>query len=108
MHYIVAHPAHLPFWRVIGNLEWLKRRLGPTPLTHESFWNFVRDKTFAAVHFWASWNGHSIRVRKRLHKIFNSPFLAFYRYGALVRTSTGVLSPEVITQYLKNLVDETS
>jgi thioredoxin-like negative regulator of GroEL len=134
MHYIVAQPstAHaLP-------LEWSKRVPKRTPLTRESFVKFVRGHKFAVVHFWASWNDHDVRMKKlleseipsdlseriafatfevdpaehheicRQHKVLNIPFLAFYRDGALVRTSTGVLAPEVITQYFKNLVDETS
>lgn len=44
----------------------------------------------------------------RLHKVLNIPFLAFYRDGLLMRTRTGMLPQEDITQYLKNLVDETS
>jgi hypothetical protein len=39
------------------------------------------------------------------HGLRNLPFLEFYRDGSLVRTNTGMLTVETLTQYLNELVD---
>jgi thioredoxin-like negative regulator of GroEL len=107
-----------------------------TPLTHTTFWDFVHSHEFALIHFWASWNGHDVQTRKFLddqipsdveprvalatldidprehreictqHKVLNVPFLALYRDGALISTSTGLAAGETLVQYLKQLVVE--
>ena len=110
------------------------RLVMPNPLTHETFAEFVRVHRFVVIHFWASWNGvdHMMQrlletqipgdVREqvvfasldveppaqqeiaRQHEVLNLPFLAFYRDGSLVRSVTGMREPEVITDYLRELV----
>ena len=107
------------------------------PVTHETFGEFVRTHRFAVIHFWASWNGIDkmmsrlleseipVELREqvsfasfdidpaahhelcRQHQVLNVPFLAFYRDGVQVRTVTGMRKPEVISDYLRELVHET-
>jgi thioredoxin-like negative regulator of GroEL len=105
-----------------------------TVLTDITFPEFVCLHRFALVHFWAPWNGYDLEMRKiiesqlrddlservafgsleidpaahheicRQHKLLNVPFLAFYRDGALVHTSTGLLTAEVLILRLRELV----
>src|SRR6266566_9826449 len=107
-----------------------------TALTHLLFGEFVRAHKFAMIHFWATWHGDDVQMKQliesqipgdllgrvafatfevdpaehheicRQHNLLNVPFLAFYRDGSLVRTSTGLAAAEVIIQYLTELVDE--
>jgi thioredoxin 1 len=109
-----------------------------TPLTNASFSEFVRIHKLAVVHFWAIWNGHDVQMKKLIesqipddlsesvafatfdvdppehheiciqHKILNVPFLAFYRDGSLIRTIVGLHNPEVISQYLRELLNESA
>ena len=106
------------------------------PLTHATLPEFVRIHKFALVHFWATWNGYDLQIRKiiesqipselsqrvafgaldtdppehheicRRHKILGLPFLAFYRNGSLFRTTTGLRTADSIIENLKELVDE--
>ena len=103
-------------------------------LTGATFWEFVGGHRFVAVHFWAAWNGSDFIMKKllgsqipkdlcdlvalaeldidapahqelcRKHNVLNVPFLAFYREGLLVSTVTGMQSPEVISERLRELV----
>jgi hypothetical protein len=105
-----------------------------TQLTGDTFWEFVRGNRFVAVHFWAAWNGSDFMMRRllesqipkevsdlvaiaeldidpaahqelcRYHNVLNVPFLAFYREGLLFSSLTGMRSPEVITEQLRELV----
>ncbi len=107
-----------------------------TPLTHASFSEFVTANKFALVHFWAIWNGHDVAMKKLIesqipddlakrvalatfdvdppehhelckqHQLLNLPCLEFYRDGSLVRTSIGLPTPAVLTQYLQELVED--
>ena len=105
-----------------------------TPLTSDTFSEFVGRHRILVIHFWAAWNGID-RLMQRLlesqipddlresvtfarfdidpsahleicrqHNVLNVPFLAFYRDGSLVRSVTGMRTPEVITEYLRELV----
>ena len=106
----------------------------PNPLTHETFAGFVRSHQFVVIHFWAAWNGvdhvmhrlletqipadvrdqivfASLDIDPPLHhpiagelKVSQVPFLAFYRDGLLARTVSGMRTPEVIANYLRELV----
>ena len=97
-----------------------------TPLTADSFFEFVQAHRFALVHFWASWNGHDVQMKAFLDmeipaelrelvaigsmevdppehhdicrrlKIVNIPFLAFYRGGSLIGTVTGLGKREIL------------
>ena len=112
------------------------RLVMPNPLTDETFAEFVRTHRFVVIHFWAAWNGVDHVMHRLLetqiptdlreqvtfasldidspahrelcleHKIGNVPFLAFYRDGVLTRSVTGMWTPEVITDYLRELVNE--
>ena len=103
------------------------------PLTHISFEEFVGGPKYALIHFWAAWNGYDVQMRNLIeshipdevsqpiafgsleidpaehheicarHKLLNVPFLAFYRDGMLIRTTTGLLTAGVLTQYLRDL-----
>ena len=105
-----------------------------TLLTHDSFYDFMHSHRFAVIHFWATWNGYDHIMRRLLesqitedfreqvafasldieppahqelcnqHNVLNVPFLAFYRDGSLRRTVTGMRTPDVITEYLRDLV----
>ena len=107
-------------------------------ITHEVFDVFVQTHRFAVIHFWASWNGidqlmtelleteipaelrqqlavasfdidpEAHHERCRQHDVKQVPFLAFYRDGSLVRTVSGMRKPEVIADYLKDLVGEST
>ena len=111
--------------------------LQQTPLTHESFWGFVRSHEFALIHFWATWNGYDAQMRKlldeqvpndpeprvavgtldtgpqehweicRQHKV-HVPFLALYRDGSLIRTSTGLAAGEPLIQDLLHLLADSA
>jgi len=106
-----------------------------TILTDTSFWEFVRSQRFVVVHFGAVWNGYDAEMRRtiesqipdhlaqkiafatldidppahheicRRHQILNVPFLAFYRDGSLARTSTGLLTSDLLIEHLKELLD---
>ena len=39
------------------------------------------------------------------HKIRNIPFLAFYRDGSLIRSNTGLLAPNTLIEYLRQLLN---
>lgn len=108
----------------------------PTPLTSDTFGEFIRTQRLAVIHFWAAWNGvdHMMRglLETRLpeglqgqitfasfdidvpaheaichrHNVLNVPFLAFYRDGVLVRSVTGMRPSEVIIGYLQELVSD--
>ena len=110
----------------------------PTALTPASFLEFVSANKFALVHFWAAWNGHDTRMAEIIesqipndlsdkigfatfdvdqagnaeicleHKIRNIPFLAFYRDGSLIRSNTGLLAPDSLIEYLKQLLNPQS
>ena len=112
------------------------RLVMPNPLTHETFAEFVRTHRFGVIHFWAAWNGVDHVMHRLLetqipadlreqvtfssldvdplahrelclqHKIANVPFLALYRDSVLTRSVTGMRTPEVITDYLRELVNE--
>ena len=112
------------------------RLVMPNPLTHETFAEFVRVHRFVVIHFWAAWNGVDHMMHKlletqiptnlreqvvfanldtdpvahhelvRQHEVLGIPFLAFYRDGVLTRSVTGMHTPEVITEYLRELVYE--
>ncbi len=105
-----------------------------TPLTSDAFSEFVRGHRFVVIHFWAAWNGYNSLMQRllesqipddlresvlfarfdidppahhelcRQHNVLNVPFLAFYRDGSLIRSVTGMRTPEVITEYLRELV----
>ncbi len=105
-----------------------------TPLTSDTFSEFVRGHRFVVVHFWAAWNGYDPLMQRllesqipddlresvafarfdidppahhelcRQHNVLNVPFLAFYRDGSLIRSVTGMRTLEVITEYLRELV----
>ena len=105
-----------------------------TPLTSDTFSEFVGAHRFVVIHFWAAWNGVDHLMQRLLesqipvelhelvtfarfdidppahdelclqHNVLNVPFLAFYRDGALIRSVTGMRTPEVITEYLRELV----
>jgi len=105
-----------------------------TPLTSDTFSEFVGTHRFVVIHFWAAWNGVDHLMQRllesqiqgelreavtfasfdidppthhelcRQHNVLNVPFLAFYRDGWLVRSVTGMRTPEVITEYLRELV----
>ena len=105
-----------------------------TSLTSDTFAEFVRGHRFVVIHFWAAWNAVddlmqrlldsqiSAELRDRVAfarfdidppahhdlcrqlELSNVPFLAFYRDGSLIRTVTGMREPEVITEYLRELV----
>jgi thioredoxin reductase (NADPH) len=111
-------------------------RASHTPLTNETFADFVRTHRFVVIHFWAIWNAHDQVMRRLLdseipddsresvtfarfeidppahheicreHSVANIPFLAFYRDGSLVRNVTGLRPPEVIALYLRELVNK--
>jgi hypothetical protein len=104
------------------------------PLTNDTFSEFVREHRFVVIHFWASWNGSDHMMQRlldselpgefrdvvtfasfdidprahqvlcRQHNVLNVPFLAFYRDGALVRAVTGMRTPEVISEYVRELL----
>ena len=106
----------------------------PNPLTHETFREFVTGHPFAMVHFWAPWSEGDRLMNQflaahasdrwhqqvttasfnidlpehlelaRQHKVFDLPFLAFYRNGQLTRTITGLHTPAVVTRYLRELI----
>jgi hypothetical protein len=105
-----------------------------TQLTNETFSEFVRAHRFVVIHFWAAWNGDDHMMQRllesqipgelrehaafaqfdidppahhdlcRQHNVLNVPFLAFYRDGLLARTVTGMRTPEVIAEYLRELI----
>jgi len=105
-----------------------------TPLTSATFSEFVRTHRFVVIHFWAAWNGYDPLMERllelqivddvrelvtlarfdidppahhelcRQHNVLNVPFLAFYRDGSLIRSVTGMRTPEVITEYFRELV----
>jgi len=105
-----------------------------TPLTSDTFSELVRGHRFVVIHFWAAWNGYDPLMQRllesqipddlresvtfarfdidppahhelcRQHDVLNVPFLAFYRDGSLIRSVTGMRTPEVITEYLRELV----
>jgi len=107
----------------------------PNPLTPETFHEFVFSHRITVVHFWAPWSDGNGLMGKLLasripgklrqqaafasfnidlpehlefvreHKVFDVPLLVFYRDGALVRTSTGLPAPGVITKYLRELIN---
>ena len=108
-----------------------------TQVPSETFWQFVQSNRLAIVHFWASWNGDDFLMQRvlegipkivlkeaaigqldvdppahqglcRAHNVLNVPFLAFYRSGRLVRTFTGRPASQVITQRVKEFVDESA
>jgi hypothetical protein len=104
------------------------------PLTSDTFSEFIGSHRFVIIHFWAAWNaadnlmqrslesqiptefrelvtfarfnvdppGHHALCRQ--HEVLNLPFIAFYRDGSLVRRVTGMRTPEVIIEYLQDLV----
>ena len=106
-----------------------------TPLTSDTFFEFVRTHRFVVIHFWAAWNGVDHLMRRllesqipvelcesvafarfdvdpsvhhelcRQHNVLNVPLLAFYRDGSLVRSVMGMRTPEAIAEYLRELVD---
>lgn len=108
----------------------------PTPLTSDTFDEFIRTYRVAVIHFWAEWNGVDVRMRGVLetlipedlrgqitfasfdidlpahealchqHNVRTVPFLAFYRDGALVRSVAGMRPPEVMIGYLQELVSD--
>ena len=97
-----------------------------TPLTSDSFYEFVRMHRFVVIHFWAPWNGYDPLMKRllearvpaefndliafaslhadlqahnelcRQHNVLNVPFLAVYRDGSLIRSVTGMRTPEVV------------
>ena len=105
-----------------------------TALTSATFSEFVRAHRFVVIHFWAAWNGYDPVMQRllesqipddvrelvtlarldidlpahhelcRQHNFRNVPFLAFYRDGLLIRSVTGMRTPEVITDYFRELV----
>ena len=105
-----------------------------TPLTSDTFSEFLRTHRFVVIHFWAAWNGVDHLMQRllesqipedlresvmftrfdidppahqelcRQHNVLNVPFLAFYRDGSLVRSVTGMRTPAVITEHLRELV----
>ena len=105
-----------------------------TPLTSDTFSEFVRGNRFVVIHFWAAWNGHDAMMQRllesqtpedlrasvsfarldiappahhelcRQHNVLNVPFLAFYRDGLRMRSVTGMRTPEVIAEYVRALV----
>ena len=46
---------------------------------------------------------HSLALQ---HKVLNLPFLAFYSDGMFVRGGTGMQKPEVITTYLREIIND--
>ncbi len=106
----------------------------PAALNHETFLEFVAGHRFAVIHFWAPWSQLDCLMSNllasylsdkshpqialtsfnidlpahlelaRQHKVFDLPFLAFYREGRLARTTTGLHTPGVMTKYLRELV----
>jgi thioredoxin-like negative regulator of GroEL len=105
-----------------------------TPLTGDTFSEFVRAHRHVVIHFWAAWNGYDQMMQRllesqipeelrelvtfgrfdidppahhelcRQHNVLNVPFLAIYRDGSLIRSVTGMRTPGVITEYLRELV----
>ena len=103
-------------------------------LTSDTSSEFVRTHRLVVIHFWAAWNAIDHLMQRLLesqipgksqesvtfarfdidppahgeiclrHNLLNVPFLAFYRDGALIRTVTGMRAPEIITDYLRELV----
>lgn len=100
----------------------------------DTFSEFVRAHRFVVIHFMAPWNSYDPLMQRlleshtprdlrdfvafarfdidppehhelcRQHNVLNVPFLAFYRDGSLIRNVTGMRTPEVITEYLRELV----
>ena len=113
----------------------LKSQKMPNPLTPVNFDEFVLSHRFAVVHFWAPWNDNDRLMNQllsfqvpgkwrrqvafasvnidlpehveliRRHKVFDVPFLTFYRDGWLIQTSLGMHGPAIITKYLQALVN---
>ena len=103
-------------------------------LTSDRFSEFVSGHQFVLIHFWAAWNGYDPLMQRllesqipdrlrelvmfasfdvdppehhelcRRHDIRNVPFLEFYRDGSLIRSVTGMQTPEVIIEHLQELV----
>lgn len=103
-------------------------------LTPASFGDFIRFNKHVLIHFWAVWNRYddeqkaiigakipedlaarvafgSFEVDPPEHHpiclelgIRNLPFFALYRQGVLIRTRTGALNQENMTQLLRELV----
>lgn len=110
-----------PAAEVAGVLETgAGQRLPMTPLTSESFDEFVRTHALVVVHFWAEWNGYDAEMKRFLetglpdelgrsaaiakvdmdasgnaelcvrHRIIQLPFVAFYRDAVLFESVTGL------------------
>ncbi len=105
-----------------------------TELTQATFREFVRVSRFAAVQFWAAWNGYDREMTAilrsqipsdlarlialatfdtepaenhqivREHGVLNLPFLALYRDGSLTHAVTGMRKPDEIVACLRGLV----
>jgi hypothetical protein len=106
----------------------------PVALTDGTFAEFVRSRRHAVVHFWAPWNERDSLMKRllaaqvpgdlrrqiafasvdidlaahhelgRQHKVFDVPFLAYYRCGVLARTTTGMQTRGAIVKCLRELV----
>jgi thioredoxin-like negative regulator of GroEL len=104
-----------------------------TELTHASFQDFIRANKFAAIHFWAIWNGTDAKMKDilehqlppglrahtafakldtgpvehhemcRQHKIASLPCLELYRDGELIETVTGTRQLDEIVERLRRL-----
>ena len=106
----------------------------PNPLSTRNFDEFVLRHPLAVVHFWAPWNEADRLMNQllqfqlpeklrrqvafasvnidlvehleliRQHKVFDVPFLVFYRDGLAVQNSMGLHGPGVITKHLQELI----
>jgi hypothetical protein len=105
-----------------------------TPLTPDSFQDFILRNKHALIHFWAGWNQYDQGQKKitaaempesvaahvvfgsfevdppehyalcRELKIQNLPFLALYHSGRLWRTHSGLLTQEKMIEVLRELI----
>lgn len=105
-----------------------------TRLTPASFGDFIRLHKHVLIHFWAAWNRYDDEQKRVIEseipedlaarlafgsfevdppehhqicmelKIRNLPFVALYREGVLLRTSTGVLNQRKMVQFLREFV----